>query len=224
MIEASKDIERNVELQVTTNLTTGRIDDLCKTDVQVAASLHTARVDEPEAWMIKALKLHDSGNLHHVVMMVTERNRDTIRRLYDGWYDRLKCIVVPIDSFYYDWEFNQFKYEMTESFGHAPFEHDYEHDNFFGNFEEDYCFCSSGLIVDSDGSLRYCWPRAHESVMNVFTDPLIKIPPFHFCDRNRKICDKEVVRCSFEKYPIMLERMKRLGNLRLNRSWMACNA
>jgi sulfatase maturation enzyme AslB (radical SAM superfamily) len=218
--------KRNLEMIMTTNLAIDPniIINRLHPDIKVAVSFHSEYIKDESDWFIGVQLLQKWNQLHHVVLMVTENNRERILKLYKQWSKYVKCVMVPIDQFMFTEEYLTYKDYVIKELGHDPFEHDAEKDNWMG--PPDSCpMCNSGLIIDELGNLYYCWPRFGNSVVNIFENPETKIPPFHFCPRMTDNCDREVLRCSIPYYE---KHIMNSYNFTLNdkntKKWFVCNA
>lgn len=227
--------KRNLELNITTNLRKPesywyRLDK----DIKVAASYHSNRLNKK--WFEKAYILQTNGQLHHIVLMLTNENRDTIIKAYKKYSKVMKCIICPINQIMGD-EYKKFKEEIIKELNCNPFE-DSEKELFYDKnaAKNRWHMCSSGYIIDEYGFIYHCWPKfnLHEAANhnNIFENPYQVIPIWHMCNTYTEACDKEVIRssihfykdrimpCEFQFYDYTekeLEKYKPHGNL------MRCN-
>jgi hypothetical protein len=215
----------NLTMLLTTNLIRSETLYEKLENVKIVASFHSDFVTDHANWFDKAKYLNKNCDLHHVVMMVTDKNMDYIYDLYKEWSKEFKCVLVPIDQIYYDQRYIIFKEKIKDISNHNPFEHDVEYVNFYDieNPQNDSMgiMCSSGIIVDEEGYVSYCYPKFDQKVFNVFEDPEFKWHQFHFCRQMCEYCDKEILRSSLDFYRNNLKNREYTVN---NKVLVQCNA
>ncbi len=200
--------KRNIELNMTTNLRKPesywyRLDE----NIKVAASYHNNRLNKK--WFEKAYILQTKGQLHHIVLMLTNENKNTIIKAYKKYSKVMKCIICPINQIMDD-NYEKFKNEIIKELGSNPFE-DSEKELFYdkGNLKKNH-MCSSGYIIDEFGFIYRCWPKIDTPVNHnsIFENPYQVIPIWHMCDTYTEACDKEVIRSSIDFYRIKINPCK----------------
>jgi len=194
--------KRNLEITMTTNLMKSKeywikLDK----DIKIAASYHNNKLYKK--WFEKALILKNKGQLHHIVLMLTNKNHKTIIKAYKKYSKILPCIICPINQIMGS-EYIKFKKDIIEELGEDPFE-DSEKELFYdkAGIEKNH-MCSSGYIIDEYGYVYRCWPEHNIQLAsnrrNIFDHPYQVIPIWHLCDNYTEACDKEVIRSSIGFY------------------------
>lgn len=215
----------NLNMLITTNLTRSEMLYEKLKNVKIIASFHSDYVQDHSSWFAKAKHINKNCDLHHVVMMVTDKNMDYIYELYKEWSKEFKCVLVPIDQIYCDKTYIDFKSKIIQSGNYNPFEHDVEYVNFYdaeNPLNESYgIMCSSGIIVDEEGNVSYCYPKFDQKIFNVFKTPEYKWNQFHFCRQMCEHCDMEIIRSSIEFYKNKLKNRDYTIN---NKVLVQCNA
>lgn len=192
--------KQNLEINMTTNLIKPKeywikLDK----DIKIAASYHNNKIYSK--WFEKALILKDKGQLHHIVLMLTNENKNTIIKAYKRYSKILPCIICPINQIM-GHEYEKFKKDMIIELGENPFE-DSEKELFYDKVGvKNNHMCSSGYIINEYGYLFRCWPTINSPInhKSIFEYPYQRIPIWHMCDNYTDACDKEVIRSSIKFY------------------------
>jgi sulfatase maturation enzyme AslB (radical SAM superfamily) len=212
MVEETKKRE-NIYLNMTTNLnkTAEYYLDL---GVLIVASYHHQYLKEnPESWFEKALRVHEKGLLKHITMMLYPEVAEQVYKFYHQYLGKLPMIVVPLfEHINSDWfKAQKSRYETD------PFSYEDEANHFIGEYDpKKMVFCSSGLIVDEQGYLHYCWPRYFEKLSHVSEAVYSHC---HICTKRTSACDSEIVMSH------NIEDLKfDMNHKKWRQHWIFCNA
>lgn len=187
-------------------------------------SYHSNGVKDDDEWFSKVDLLYEKGCLFDVFLMLTEKNIDKIKKLYDkhkGKYiteDRELLIVYPINEFAYSKEFKEltksgvFNYFNTHADCREKDKelnsnnikvllsdgtNDYLNYDTYKSFYFMLCHCA--LAVHPNGRVTKC---LHDiaPVITLGIDKPRKLPEWHLCRQKKCICDLEFPKCSIDYY------------------------
>ncbi len=186
MVEETKK-RNNIYLNMTTNLNKPAKYYLDLNVLLVASYHHEYLKESPESWFEKALKIHERGLIKHITVMIYPEIADEIYHLYHKYLGKLPMIVVPLfEVKNTDWFENEKKRYSTD-----PFSYENEANHFMGEYDPNkMIFCTSGLIIDEEGYIHYCWPRYFEKQKHISK---AQYSHFHLCTKKTEACDSEII-------------------------------
>jgi len=199
-----------------------------KESFDFTCSYHSHGVKDDEEWFSKVELLYDKGCLSKVFLMLTEKNTDKIKEVYDKYKDKYLIkysdenivdlvTVYPINEFAYDKEFK----ELTDS---GTFEYFNTHVDCRGDEELDsesikvmlsdgtndylnydkyrsfyFMMCHCEISVHPNGKITRC---LHDipKVMVLGEDEPKKLDEWILCKQKKCICDLEYPKCSVNYY------------------------
>jgi organic radical activating enzyme len=185
-------------------------------------SYHSHVVKDDEEWFSKVDFLHKKGCLTQVFLMLTDKNIDRIKKVYNKYKDKYSetndmFIVYPINEFAYTERFKRlvkngdFDYFSTHADckGNINFSsdemkvilsdgtNDYLNYDKYSNFY--FMLCCCGIAVHPDGRLTRCIHDT-EPVITLGKNKIKKISEWHLCRQKKCICDLEYPKCSIDYY------------------------
>ena len=190
-------------------------------------SYHSHAIKDTKEWFSKVSLLHRKKCLSKVFLMLTSKNVDKIKKVYDQYKEKYikkydeKVVdlitVYPINEFAYTKEFNKlvesgtFEYFNThvDCQGNEKLDsnnvkvllldgtNDYLNYDKYRNFHFMMCHCE--IAVHPTGKITRC---LHDipAVMMLGKDKPRKFPDWHLCKQKQCICDLEYPKCSVQYY------------------------
>jgi sulfatase maturation enzyme AslB (radical SAM superfamily) len=194
-----------------------------KKSFDFTCSYHSNGVKDENEWFSKVDLLYEKGCLFNVFLMLTEKNIDKIKKVYEkykGRYiidNRETLIVYPINEFAYSEKFKEltksivFDYFNTHADCRGDRElnsdevqvllsdgtNDYLNYDTYKSFYFMLCHCA--LAVHPNGNVTRC---LHDiaPVITLGRDKPRKLPDWHLCRQKKCICDLEYPKCSIDYY------------------------
>lgn len=194
-----------------------------KKPLELICSYHSSGVKDDNEWFSKVDFLYEKKCLSKVFLMLTEKNIDRIKKLYDkykGKYFKRQndlLTVYPINEFAYGKKFKDlsdsgvFKHFSTHTDCKGTQElnsegmkvllsdgtNDYLNYDKYRSFYFMMCHCA--LAVHPDGRVTRC---LHDlaPVIVLGKDKPKKLSEWHLCRQKKCICDLEYPKCSIDYY------------------------